>query len=163
YYRNINLTSVPRTPAAPPRSESLTFNFTLFAEPKMPLISIGEVKVEEAYDENKNSMIPTATTNGVRYGRTYYGGGYRSDSQSTAAQLARPSEKSQTAKLIKGQVSVTLLAQETPEVLADKVLTAKGKKVKIGSTSFSIEDVTETPNKQTQIKMTISDDSKNGD
>src|SRR5581483_7833804 len=89
-----------------------------------------------------------------------YGNGYRSYSHQTQVMLARPSEKSQSVKLIQGTVPVLLLAQQKPEVVTDKFLSAKGKKVQVGTTSFLIEDVTETPNKQYQLKMAVTEDAK---
>lgn len=44
-----------RGPAA--RSESLTLTFTACAEPKLPFLSMGEVKLTAAYDSEKNSML----------------------------------------------------------------------------------------------------------
>ncbi len=151
-------------------SESLTLTFTVYAEPKLPFLGMGEVRLTAAYDNEKNSMllppggsdIDTMGNMMIR-GRfiSRYNGGYRTLAAPTEVRLNRPSEKATLAKVIRGTIPVTLLSEEKAVVVADDILKAKGKKTQAGNTSFSFEDVTELANtKQLQIKVTITQDNK---
>lgn len=165
HYRTIDFSFLPRTPQGTRRSDNLTLTFSLFLEPRMPLLGMGEVRLTAAYDDEKQSMVPLRPAEGVdpwagRRWTSRYGNGYRSYTQQTQVSLLRPSEKAQSVKLIQGTIPVLLLADQKAEVVSDNILAAKGKKAKAGTASFAIEDVTETPNKQYQIKMTITEQAK---
>jgi hypothetical protein len=171
HYRNIEFGLVGKGDAGVSRNESLTLGFTVFSEPKLPLLGMGEVRVDAAYDSEKNSMLlPNGGLQedfdarfGMRGGRwvSRYGMGNRMLSLQTQLTLAHPSEKATGLKVIRGRVPVTLLAEQSPEVISADVLKAKGTRTKIDSTSFSIEDVSEPANKQVQVKMTVSEAAEN--
>src|SRR5262249_57663137 len=58
-YRTVDLSSLPRNSApGARRSESLTFSFTVWAEPKLPIMAVGEAKVTAAADNDGRSMMP---------------------------------------------------------------------------------------------------------
>jgi hypothetical protein len=163
--RSIEFASLPRTPNASHRSESLNFTFSIYSEPKLPLLGAGTPKLEAAYDSDNNSMMPLPDGNGGPFGFgnhvvMRYGNGYRCYSQQISLPLNRPSASASRVKLLKGSMPVTLLTQEKPEVVTDKLLKAKGKKFKVTGASFSILDVSETPNKQYQVHLTVTDESK---
>jgi len=168
HYRNVDFSFLPRTPQGSRRSDTLSFTFSIFVEPRMPLLGIGEVKLLAADDDQKQSMVPPSQHGpgidplnpGPRRWVSRYGNGYRSYSQQAQVPLRKPSEKAESVKLIQGTVPILLLAQQKPELVTDKVLASKGKQVKVGTTTFAIEDVTETPNKQYQLKMTILGENK---
>jgi hypothetical protein len=164
--RTIDFSTQSRIPTGAHRFESLGFNFCIFAEPKLPLLGVGEPRLEAVYDSEHNSMIPLPNgPEGMPPGGnviTRYGNGYRTFFQQTQLTLARPAEKAGSVKVLKGTLPVTLLTEEKPEVVTDQVLQAKGKKFKVANTSFAIEDVSETPAKQHVIKMSITDESKDG-
>jgi len=61
-------------------------------------------------------------------------------------------------KAVKGVIPVTLLSEQKPVVVLDSILSSKGKKVKVGTANFNIDDVT-TANKQHNIKITYNDES----
>src|SRR5205823_9120802 len=130
------------------RSESMTFTFSLFVEPRLPLLGIGDVKLIAAFDSEKNSMLPAIAGSaegmdvGARQGRwvSRYGNGYRAYHMQAQVNLNRPSEKATAVRVLRGTVPVTLLAQQKPVVLTDAIMAAKGKKFTVGPTSFSIED-----------------------
>jgi hypothetical protein len=165
-YRNIDLSTVnPRGASQPTRSENLTFTFNLFAEPRLPFLGMSEVRLDSAYDSERNSMLirndamdgPAGPFGwGGRFGRRYYGGGYKQSSMQVSVNLHRPSQKAATMKSLKGVVPVTLLVKQEPIVLSDKILSAKGLKKKAGELEFHIEDVKKTANNQFQIKFTVS-------
>lgn len=147
------------TTGTPVRHESLTLNVTLYAEPRLPFLSVGEPRIEAAYDSEKNSMIPKAMGNpgdevNGRMFRRYYGGGHKQMSMQTGMNLVRVSEKASSIKLIRGVVPCTLLVEQRPMSLSDDILKAKGKKVTIGELEFTIEDVTKQ-NTQYMVKFSV--------
>jgi hypothetical protein len=162
--RSIDFAHLPRVPTASRRSDGLSFTFSVCAEPRLPLLGAGEPRVEAAYDSENNSMIPQPGPQ-EHFGpvnRTVmrYGNGFRVYCQQLQLNLTRPSEKATAVKFIKGTVPLTVLVSQKPEVVTDKLMSAKGKKFKVGGASFAIEDITTTPNNQYQLKMTITNDSK---
>ncbi len=168
-YRSVDLGSVHPGPGA--RSESLTFSFNLFSEPRLPFLGMGEIRLEAAYDNDRNSMLIKPTENaemggpwGGRIGRRYYGGGgYKQMFMQASVNLQRPSEKATHLKYIRGVAPVTLLVDQKPLVISDKILSAKGLKKMAGDLEFNIENVQKQANNQVQIKMTITNKGKNDD
>ena len=166
-YRNVDF-AVPKSGGGPRRSENLTLSFTIAVEPRMALLGVGEAHLEAAYDEDKHSLLPPAADpnappgmrGGGRWTSGRYGQGNRMYNMQTQVNLQRPSEKSSIAKVVRGTVPLTLLIEQKPAVVADKVLDAKGTKATVGTTQFVIEDVTEEKGKQYKIKMTITEDVK---
>jgi hypothetical protein len=162
--KTVELSTLPNTGGGAQRSESLTFTFSIFSEPKLPLMGVGEPRVTVALDNENRSMLPVQGNNdamGGPFGRRIGGFyGYRSYFQQTSLNLRRPAETSKSVKLLKGTVALTLLADQKPMVVTDNILKAKGKKDTVGKTTFDIQDVTVTPNKQYQIKMSVSEDNK---
>ena len=98
----------------------------------------------------------------VRYYRGY--GNQHCYCQQANINLTPTSEKSRVVKYIKGSVPVTLLAEQRPEVVTDKILTGTGRKAKFGTTSIKVEEVTETQaGKQYQVRMTVNEEGKEND
>jgi hypothetical protein len=166
--RFLNFTALDKGAALPPAQETLSLAFTLYAEPRMPLLGIGEVKLDAAYDTEKNSMLPPAVNPGdfdPRFGmmgryQSRYGNGNRTFFMQSQFNLVRPSLKATGIKVIRGSLPVTLLVEQKPVVLADKILSAKGKKVAVGPTSFVFEDVSEAPGKQYQVRLSVTEDNR---
>src|SRR5262249_13825027 len=61
-----------------------------------------------------------------------------------------------------GLIPVTLLADQKPAVVTDHLLSAKGKKLTAGAATFLLEDISELAGKQYQIKMAVTEESKDG-
>ena len=170
HYRNIEFGLVGKGGNAA-RNETLTLNFTVFAEPKVPLLGIGEVHLDAAYDSEKNSMLAPNPNDDqdvdVRdaFARGRWTSRYNAGNRTTCIQaslgLHRPSEKATGVKLIRGRIPVTLLAEQTPVVVAANILKAKGSSTKVDTTSMRIDEVTPSLNKNVQIKMTVSEASDN--
>jgi hypothetical protein len=169
-YRNIDFSLAGKGSAPQTRNESLTLQFSICIEPKMALLGVGEVHLEAAYDNEKNSMlVPPVNNNelfdvsmnmGGRWTSGKYGNGNRMFSTQSQVNLLRSSENATTVKVVRGTLPIMLLVNQKPVVVAEKILKAKGKKTTIGGTHFEIEDVTEQPGKQYQIKMAVNEDMK---
>jgi len=164
YNRNNNFGQVLRNniQQAQQGSESLNVNLTIAVEPKLPIIKVGPVKLTLAEDEEKHSMLPVNDVNGnaMWNQRFYYGGGYRSYFHQTQANLIWPYKSARTVKILKGLIPVTLLADQKPAVVTDKLTSSKGKKFKVDAATFHIEDISEMPGKQYQMRISINEDSK---
>jgi hypothetical protein len=162
--RSIEFGILQKTPMNVQRSDSLTFTFSIFAEPRLPLLGAGEPRLESAYDSEQHSMLPPAGgPNGGPRGHVTmrYGNGYRATSMQLQLTLDQPSEKARSVKLIKGTLPVTLLVSEKAEVVTDQLMAAKGKKFKAADAAFAIGEVTQMPaNKQYQLQMSVTDESK---
>jgi hypothetical protein len=164
-HRNIDLSTSNAAMSAEGRSDSLTFNFQVFAEPRLPFLTMGEVRIEAAYDSEKNSMLVPAIDEGnlnnfnnMRFGggRRYYGGGGNKQmTMQASVSLQRTSQKATTLKELRGVLPVSLLVEQKPMPIAEKILTAKGKKSTIGDLEFHIETVTKKPNNLFEIKFSI--------
>jgi hypothetical protein len=162
----------PNGPPSSVRSESLIFSFTVFVEPKLPILGAGEVRLSAAFDNERNSLVPPSgqvedplEMRGVMWRGRFSSGRYgnRGTSLQTQVSLQRASEKASTIKLLKGSVPVNLLAEQKPVTVTDKLMSAKGLKEKIGPVHIAIEDVKETENKQYQIAMNLSNENAGED
>lgn len=163
--KTVDFSSSPRAGPEVARWDELTFVLAVHAEPRLPLLGLGEPRVSAAYDDEKNSMVPPAGAGkeppnqqlfGYRPGRPYYSG--RNTTLTAQVSLVRPSAKATSVKLIKGTVPINVLVEQKAEVVTDQLATAKGKKFTVGTTSFSVEDVSETPAKQTQVRLSITEE-----
>ena len=166
-YKNINFGLVGAGQSQS-RNETLTLMFSVFVEPKLALLGVGEAHVEAAYDNEKNSMLPPVNNvdfnNNPWMARRFvagkYGNGNRMYSMQTQVNLQRPSDRATSLKVVRGVLPVTLLTDQKAVVVTDKLLQAKGTKAKAGDALINIDEVTETPAKQYQIKMSITEDQK---
>jgi hypothetical protein len=175
YSRGVDFSQVSRTAMDPgQRHESLSFNFTIATEPKLPLLGVGEVKLLAAYDDQNRSMLPLVEANdnvgeamvwgggAVFFNTGDIGGNGRNFLMGTQANLVRPTRASKSAKVIKGTVLVTLLMDQRPEIMIGDVLKAKGKKVASGKYTWLTEDIGEVAggNKAYRIKFSLTDETK---
>ena len=162
YYLNSNFGQLPRNPAqqqAPQSYESLQGNFTVAVEPRMPILKIGMIRLLKAEDSEKNSML-LAGPNGLNQpwmGRAYNNNA-RSYTQSASVNLAWPAKSSRTIRFIKGIIPVTLLAEQKPTVVTDNLMTAAGKKFKVGTANFQIDNIGKRGGNQYEFKMGYSDE-----
>src|SRR5262249_26330746 len=142
YHRSVDFSQVPRRGPLPEPSDSLTFTFSLATEPKLPILSLGEVKVTAAYDDQHRSMVPLANPKpdpdldgpaGLRFAvwmalNDPEGSGNRKNYvMNTQTALIRPAKDSRTVQSIRGTVAATLLMEQRPEVVVEDILRAKGK------------------------------------
>jgi hypothetical protein len=168
YSRNVNYDLNARTDKAAQhtRQENMYLSFHIFTEPKLPFMQVHSPVITEAYDEHKKPMfVKTAVSpNPNPYYDRYYYGNYRFLTSQQSVYLIRPSRDSKRAKIIRGEIPVTVLRKEQELVVVDKPLTIKQKKMfKGGKTEMEIEDVTEANNwgngKSYTVKMNIKEDS----
>jgi hypothetical protein len=137
----------------------------------LPLLSLGEPQLTAVYDDEGNSMIPPRGVAkeqppnqqlfGFRPSR-YYSGGNRTLTLTSQVNLVRPSQKATSVKQLKGTVPLTVLVEQKAEVVTDNLAAAKGKKVKVGTTTFAIEDVSEAAAKQPQVRLSITEEAPVG-
>ena len=167
--RNLDLSMVTRDAGPGRRQDSLTFSFTIFVEPRLSILGLGDVKLTAAYDNEKNSLLPPQANSdtdllapGLAGIRRWSSGRYgnRTNSYQAQVNLNRVSEKASVIKTLRGTVPVNLLAVQKPVVVAEKIKDAKGKKVTIDRTTIHIGEVVEQPNKQYQVKLGITEDNK---
>ncbi|HMC63948.1 MAG TPA: HEAT repeat domain-containing protein [Gemmataceae bacterium] len=168
YSKNINFGALPRNQVVPTsRSESMSFNVSVYVEPRLGILSLGQAKLTEAEDDKGGSLVPQQN-NGFPGGgmqHSYYYGGNSRFHQQASINVAPPSKDARNVKIIKGTVPITLLVEKKPEVIVEKITTVKNKKFTVDKTELNIIEVSE-PNrgqgKQYNVKLTITDKSKVG-
>jgi hypothetical protein len=162
YSRGIDLSQVPRNATeAGPRTESLAFCFNVAAEPKLPLLGLGEVKLVCAYDDQNRSMVPPGESNPgapevpfARQGQLAFlwnmaehgAGTGRTCTMDAQIGLVRPARTSERVKVIRGTVQATLLAEQRPEIQIDAPLGATGKRWSAGNLTLELREAGETEN-----------------
>jgi hypothetical protein len=161
YYLNSNFGQLPRNPVQPAQQtyESLQANFMIAAEPRMPILRVGMPRLLKALDSEQHSMllVEASAVNQPWMGRGY-SGNMRTYVQSASANLAWPSKSSRTVKLLKGVIPVTLLVEQKPTVVTDQLTSAKGKKFKLGTSTFQVDDVTKRNASNYEFKLSYNDD-----
>ena len=68
--RSVDLSIINRDTGPARRQDSLTFSFSIFVEPRLALLGLGDVKLTAAYDNEKNSLLPAANhgNDGMMFG-----------------------------------------------------------------------------------------------
>jgi hypothetical protein len=125
--RNIQLANIPRNGMNIANGYN-NLNFTVYSEPKVPLLSIGQATITKAVDEKGNSLVMPVDNNN-QYSSRYYGGSYyRQFYQSFSINLSRPNQQAQMIKEIVGTVPVTMLSETRAEISINDILKVKEKK-----------------------------------
>jgi hypothetical protein len=149
-------------------SESMNFSFYILTEPKLPILGLGEVRLTDVRDELGNSMTLVRGGENQEFGgRRYYryGGGHRQFQYHAQANLTWPVKAARKVRILKGIAPVTVLAEQRPAIVIDKIREAKGKKFKAGTIEIDIDDVKAAggagaANKSYDIKMSLRDTSR---
>ena len=134
--------------------ESFSVNFTIEAEPRLHIVDASVEQVKEASDDQKHSIIAPASGNfrvmafpGRR--RHMFGPGFRVNAMSSGISLSvslnTPSSGATTLQVLKGTVAVTIGKEHKSLLVSDKVLSAKGVKVRGQNTTLEITEVRKTP------------------
>jgi len=167
YSRSNQFGQLPRTGGFVQQGQgrdNLLFTATIAVEPKLPMLRAGQMRILEAVDDEHHSMIATnpGQTNDGLSRRYYYGGSFRSFLHQSQAPLLMVSRTAQSVKKVRGVIPVTIVSEQKQIVVTERLLSSKGKKIKAGGATFQIEDVSEMPGKQYQLRISITDESKNG-
>ncbi len=165
--RSNQLNMVPRKPAEGDKdhrqqseSEALQFSFMVEVEPRVPVVGVGEAVVGEATDDQKQSLV-RAADNRVMFGRVgrslgvFGGGRFGGLYLYGTVQLKPPAKDAKTVALLKGTIPVHIQKDKKTVVLAEKVLEAKGKKIKLGESTVEIDEFKEAGNQRYDLYMTI--------
>ncbi|HEV8058981.1 MAG TPA: hypothetical protein VGP68_03865, partial [Gemmataceae bacterium] len=70
------------------------------------------------------------------------------------------SKTAQSVRKLRGVIPVTIVSEQKQTIVTDRLLTSKGKKFKAGGASFHIEEVSELPGKQYQLRISVTEDGK---
>jgi hypothetical protein len=155
YAKSVTFATLPRTAVTTgQRTEQLTMLFNVVAEPKLPLLGLGQPKLTVALDDQGQSLVPVLP--GGRAYEAYYGGyyGFRTTVLQTQVSLAGPAAGARAVKLVRGTLPVTILADQKPEIVVEKIMQAKKKKFEGKDVALDIEEVKEAPGKTYQVIMT---------
>ena len=154
YNKSLAFATLPRNQfPGGQRSEQLTFMFSVVAEPKLPLLGLGQPRLTAALDDQDNSLMPAPQ---ARVFESQYGGyaGYRSIILQSQVQLAGHGGAARSVKLLRGSLPVTLLAEQKPEIVVTDVLKVKNQKFEGKEVTLEIEAVREGPGKTYQVALT---------
>lgn len=154
YNKSLTFGAVPRTQLATgSRTEQLSFMFNVVAEPKLPLLGLGQPRLSVARDDLDNSLVPPPVKGAVY--ETYHSGyyGYRNLMLQTQLQLLGPGANARLLKHIKGSLPVTLLAEQRPEITVENILAVKEKKFDSKDVSLEIAEVKEQPGRMYNIVL----------
>ena len=137
-------------------SESLQVNLTVTVEPRMPLLTVKQPVFTEAMSDTGESLLLPIEPNRHHY----YQHGYRSYMHQVHGQL-KPLSNVRKLRSLKGVIPVTVVSQTKPIITIDKLVEAKGKTFKNGTSTITIENLTQDRG-QPGIKMSVTDTSPNG-
>jgi len=153
YNKTMSFGPIQRNPANNQRrSETLSFSFTLHAEPKLPLMSVGQARLLEVVDDLGNSMKPETGPHETMY-QNY--NGYRTFQYGSSVNLLWPNKEAKSVKRMRGVIPVTLLGEQKPEVVVEDVLKVKGKKFTGNTVEMQIDEVKEQNKTQYHFKMSL--------
>ena len=131
--------------------DSMNLSMNIYAEPKTPLLKIGQATITRATDDMGNSLVPTAN----HRSSYYYGSSYRTFYQSFSLYLTFPSRDAKRITEIAGTVPVTLLSETRPELTLNNILTLKDKRC-VGRTAIVEFKSFDYKNDMLTIEATIS-------
>jgi len=157
YYRANSLSELSSGASRLSLNENLSLNLSIAVEPRLPIVRLGAVKILEAVDALGHSMVQTQEGRVRNEPQYYYGGWYRAYVQQVQANLAWPSKKAQTIRLVRGLIPVSILSDQKPIVITENLLSARGKRLAVEGASFLIEDVKDLGGRQYQIRIAISE------
>jgi len=155
FNKSLTFATLPRNQlTGSQRSEQLSFMFTVVAEPKLPLLGLGQAKLTLAVDDQDNSLLLPPVQHQVY--EAYHGGyyGYRNLVMQSQVQLTGAGPGARAVRHLRGSLPVTLLAEQKPEIVVEKITEVKGKKFEGNQVSLEIEDVKDGPGKTYQVAMT---------
>ena len=142
--RSVQLSNLPKR-GQPANPEYIGMNVQILAEPKMPIVGVGQVTLIKAVDDKGVSLIPPTAEadNDLRSVRQYVQTNYRSLNQSCGLSFSRGSREATAIKELRAKVALAILVEERPEITVDNILEAKKKKFAGNDFDLEIEEVAE--------------------
>lgn len=141
---NRQLSGLPRKGLPLVQYGNANLNFTLFSEPKNPMLGVATPVLTKAIDDTGHSLLPGADDGMNRFSSSYYGGGgQKGHNLYVSANLAKPAKDATVIKELRGKVAVTLLAGTRPELTVEKLMAVKKKTFVGRTTELTIESVGE--------------------
>lgn len=141
--RNLQLANLPRRGQLT-NPEYLGMNVQILAEPKLPIVGVGQVTVLKAVDDKGSSLVPPPESDDDRRStRFYVQNNYRSLNQSCGLNLHRGNREATTIKELHAKVALAVLVEVRPEITVENILKAKKQKFAGGDLDMEIAEVTE--------------------
>lgn len=139
---NRQLSGLPRKGLPLVQYGNANLNFTLFSEPKNPMLGVGTPVLTKALDDTGHSLLPGPDDGNQRFSSSYYGGGgQKGHNLYVYAGLAKPSKDATVIKELRGKVAVTLLAGTRPELTIENLKGAKKKTFVSRTTEVTVDSV----------------------
>jgi hypothetical protein len=153
--RNLALRRNPAG-AEPNGTEELTLNLVVMGEPRLPMLAVGTGRLTEAVDDRGQELTPPDEPPEERPANSteLQAGPSRIFFQTTQVSLGRPSGEARTLKRVRGTVPVLLLATQRPAATIQPILKARKRSVTAGDIELEVDEVTETPGPNYQLKLT---------
>jgi hypothetical protein len=137
--RDVDLTEA-RPGEGPTRTHGLTLAVSVLAEPRLTLLKVRPAKVEEAVDDQGQSLIEPD-------GKGAYGpqrqnrGAFRGEHLHSADIRLRRAAGSKVARVVRGTIPVHAILIRKPVIVTSKVMESTGTAFKAGNDSLSITRV----------------------
>ena len=143
--RGIQLSNLPKR-GQPTSPEYIGMSVQILAEPKLPIVGIGQVTLLKANDDKGVSLLPPNNpeiNEELRSVRFSVQSNYRSLSQSCGLNFNRGNREATLLKELHAKVALAILVEERPEITVENLLEAKKKKFAGVDLDLEIDDVTE--------------------
>ena len=143
--RSIQLANLPKRGQLT-SPEYIGMGVQILAEPKLPIVGVGQVTVLKAVDDKGTSLlIPTAddSDDTRRTVRLYVQNNYRSLNQSCGLNFNRGNRDAVSIRELHARVALAILVEERPMIAVENILEAKKKKFAGDDLDLEIEEVSE--------------------
>lgn len=158
--QNLQLANLPRQTPSTRANDHLAVNFQIYAEPKVPLVGIGQIIPIKVADEHGNSMMPHIAPHLHRSHYNPARPNYRSFNQSTSVTLSRADRDSTTIREFRGKIPILILTETKPEITINNLLAAKEHKATATNIEITMTGVAEL---NPGVELTATFTRKNGD
>ncbi|HMP61128.1 MAG TPA: HEAT repeat domain-containing protein, partial [Gemmatales bacterium] len=159
FYRSMDFTNLTRGMNQPwEKQDHPLLNMSITVEPRLPLLGVGQPVVALAVDENQQSMR-APLNNDPRTQRSYY---YGNRGYMQHVQVPLKATNGQRLAQLEGSLPVTLLALQRPKITVERLGNVKSETFRAGTTTLTIEEVTQRAGGQTQVRMLLAEASPRG-
>jgi hypothetical protein len=150
--KNLQLSGLPRKVPLPVTQGSLGLNFQIWAEPKNPLVGVGNITIKVAEDDRGTNLI-LARPNEDRVSG-YTPETYRGLNQYFSTEFGKPSKDATNLRRLKGTVGLYLLTETRPLITVEKLTTQKSKKFVSRMIELEIHSVSESSGGSFSVSLT---------